>query len=273
MNRMRSSLPVISLLLLTCGSAAWAQQGGTLTVNDDNARCAKNSSVQIDTFANDDFNGLNTTFLDFQIGRPRHGEAVRGQLLGEVIYSPDPGFVGRDAFEYTVTDPGTGATGTAVVNVLVLDAANLIGAFLFAQETCNGDTEICTIEALTAVANNGSACACPVACQIYLSADDQLSPDDRKLGRFITGQIDPDIATDVPFQRRLKRGQSAQGSFLIVKVDATNRLTEVRENDNISFAIPISPDGKECRNPRLTVVGTTLRVDGCDGIFEVELRR
>jgi hypothetical protein len=272
MNRMQSSLRVISLLLLTCGSAAWAQQAGSLTLKDDNARCAKDSSVQIDTFANDDFNGLNTTFLDFQIGRPRHGEAVRGQLPGEVIYVPNPGFVGRDAFDYTVSDPNTGATDTAIVNVLVLDAANLIGAFLFAQEICDPFTEICTIEAQAVVANNGSACACPVACQIYLSVDEQLSPDDRKFGRFLTGQIDPDIATDVPFQRRLARGKSVRGQFLIVKVDATNRLTEVRENDNVSFAIPISNDGKECRDPRLTVVGTTLRVDGCDGIFEVELR-
>ena len=92
------------------------------TAVNDAATTGEDVPVIIDVLANDsDLNG--DTLSISSVENPDGGRARIKN--GKLIYTPDPGFVGTDVFEYTVTD-GNGLSSTAQVSVEVEDIANPI---------------------------------------------------------------------------------------------------------------------------------------------------
>ena len=104
------------------GSTATATVTVTVTpVNDapiarDDARAtAEDTAVTVDVLANDsDVDGDQLAIAS--VGSPANGRADR--TGGQILYTPQAGFSGTDAFTYTVTDE-QGATATATVTVTV----------------------------------------------------------------------------------------------------------------------------------------------------------
>jgi hypothetical protein len=86
------------------------------TANDDAATTAENTALTLNVLANDsdpDGDALSVA----SITQPTYGSAVLNADQ-TVTYTPNPSFVGDDAFTYTVTDT-SGATDTATVTVTV----------------------------------------------------------------------------------------------------------------------------------------------------------
>lgn len=259
MTRIRS----ISLLSLACVALlgpAQAQQI-TLDARDDRAVCPRNGSVTIDVLANDTFEVGVTNITD--VTRPAHGDLVAGQLPGEFIFIANDGFVGTTSFNYTLTPLQGGVPDTATVTINILDAANLLGGFITAEQICNADSNTCVIDAIAAIANNGTLCGCPVAVQVYLSDDTKLDAKDRTIARFLTESIGPDQVFEKRIVKRLKPDQTVTGKFLILKIDVTDRLRELNERDNSGDSV-IGPTDRSCRNApaRLTEGHLTVQCGG-----------
>ncbi len=237
----------VALLALGFGAAllpAQAQQI-TLDARDDRAFCARNGSVTIDVLANDTFEAGVTVIEN--VTDPAHGEVFQGQLPGQYIFVAEDGFVGTTSFNYTLTPLQGGTPDTATVTINVVDAANLLGGFITAEQICNADSNECSIDAIAAIANNGTLCGCQVAVQVFLSDDPVLDPKDRTIARFLTEPIGPDRVVEKRIIKRLKRGQVVSGQFLILKIDVTDRLREVNERDNLGNSV-IGPKGRSCRS-------------------------
>jgi len=81
---------------------------------DDTAMTAENMPVTIAVLAND--TGLGDAPIAVTATDPPHGTVVITGAM--VVYTPDPGYSGADAFSYTITD-ADGQTSTATVNVSV----------------------------------------------------------------------------------------------------------------------------------------------------------
>ncbi len=89
--------------------------------SDDNVSTATGVPLTFDPSLNDvDPDGDALEVSD--VGEPQHGTAVVNQD-GTVTYTPNPGYVGTDTFEYTVTDPSNG-TDTAVIQVFIVAGGN-----------------------------------------------------------------------------------------------------------------------------------------------------
>lgn len=83
--------------------------------NDDSVTTAYNTAVAVNVLANDsDPDGDSLSVVS--LGDPPNGSATLSG--GNVVYTPDSGFVGSDSFGYTISD-GNGGTDTAAVNVTV----------------------------------------------------------------------------------------------------------------------------------------------------------
>lgn len=90
-------------------------------VNDDRAMTTKGTPVSVDVLANDsDPDGDPLTVGS--VTQPDHGSSVIDPD-DTITYTPEPGFTGRDRFEYTACDPG-GLCGTATVHVRVRPGAH-----------------------------------------------------------------------------------------------------------------------------------------------------
>jgi Ca2+-binding RTX toxin-like protein len=88
----------------------------TLTAEEDTFTIPPNRTARLDVLQNDrdpDGDSLEVT----AIGAPGHGTAVVNQF-GDVDYTPQPGFVGVDRFNYTISD-NRGSSDTATVTVTV----------------------------------------------------------------------------------------------------------------------------------------------------------
>ena len=82
---------------------------------DDTATTTVGQAVMLTTLSNDsDPEGDTLTITS--VGTPSNGTAVI--VGGEIRYTPNPGFVGTDTFEYTISD-GNGGTATATETVVV----------------------------------------------------------------------------------------------------------------------------------------------------------
>ena len=108
-----------------------------LVANNDAARTVQDAGVAIDVLANDvdfDADGLAVTLVgpaaNGSVAIDDRGTADTNDDL--VLYTPDPGFAGEDAFAYTVEDGG-GAVDAASVAVLV-------------QSTAPADLEVTTLD-------------------------------------------------------------------------------------------------------------------------------
>jgi LPXTG-motif cell wall-anchored protein len=112
MRLFRFSVLGASLVGALCVSAAAGAQTG-FSAQDDAITTPMDEPVLIDVTANDGIDGLLVDTLEVLVP-PSHGDAapyIDVSLDTEVIlYSPDSGFEGADAFSYEVcvTDPNTG---------------------------------------------------------------------------------------------------------------------------------------------------------------------
>ena len=90
---------------------------------DDPVTARSGSSVPVQVTANDyDPDGEAVAVAD--VGLPGHGTVEIGTAT-TVVYTPEPGYVGRDAFEYTIVDGnGTEDTANVVIELLSIDAVN-----------------------------------------------------------------------------------------------------------------------------------------------------
>ncbi|NTS75633.1 tandem-95 repeat protein [Catenovulum sp. SM1970] len=114
---------------------------GTVTVNavadiaDDTASTVEETAVTIDVLDNDSFDGSAT------ISATTDGSKGTTAIVnGQVVYTPEEGFVGQDTFTYTVTSGGV--TETADVTVNVTAAPNVAPTTSAASSTGNEDTVI-----------------------------------------------------------------------------------------------------------------------------------
>jgi hypothetical protein len=83
--------------------------------NDDTASTEEDTLVVIDVRANDsDIDSA--TYVPVSVTTPASGTAEI--ILGDIVYTPNPGFSGTDTFSYTLQDDA-GATDTAAVTVTV----------------------------------------------------------------------------------------------------------------------------------------------------------
>lgn len=88
---------------------------------NDAAATSQGSAVVVDVLANDSDDGAPMPLAIGAIGHPAGGTAV--DAGGSILYTPNPGFLGVDTFDYTVTDGATGATAKVAVNVWFHDGA------------------------------------------------------------------------------------------------------------------------------------------------------
>jgi hypothetical protein len=91
---------------------------------DDLVTARGGAPVHVAVTANDyDPDGEAIALVD--VGTAERGSAEIGTAT-TVVYSPEPGYVGSDRFEYTITDgDGTEATAEVLIEILPSDAANL----------------------------------------------------------------------------------------------------------------------------------------------------
>ena len=103
------------------------------TAADDAATTGQDRPVRIDVLANDADADADALTIS-AVGSPAHGAATEDG--GEIVYTPETGYVGADAFTYTIDD-GNGGTATAAVSVDVttVTATEGGGALAFAVET------------------------------------------------------------------------------------------------------------------------------------------
>ncbi|MBI1299514.1 hypothetical protein GC175_31685 [bacterium] len=85
--------------------------GDTLQSTDDNFTISTGRAITLNVLAND----LGSNLVITSVGQARYGMVTHSQR--SITYTPNPGFVGSDSFDYTVSD-GTNST-TATVSVTV----------------------------------------------------------------------------------------------------------------------------------------------------------
>jgi len=91
---------------------------GVPAVADDADQTTENTPVVIDVLANDtDTDGIDPTSVSIA-SPPANGSVSIDPVTGDITYTPDPGFMGLDAFMYEVCDL-LGLCNTAAVVVLV----------------------------------------------------------------------------------------------------------------------------------------------------------
>jgi hypothetical protein len=86
---------------------------------DDSATTPKDTAIEINVLFNDSDPDGDAISID-NVSDPTHGEIplIYSPGYGGIVYQPDPGFVGSDTFDYTISD-GKGGTDTATVTVTV----------------------------------------------------------------------------------------------------------------------------------------------------------
>lgn len=85
---------------------------------DDTAQTTPNNGVSIPVLDNDtDPSGINPDSLEV-VSNPANGTVEIDEETNQIIYTPNPGFVGQDQFVYKITNE-FGETDTAIVNVFV----------------------------------------------------------------------------------------------------------------------------------------------------------
>jgi hypothetical protein len=90
---------------------------------DDPATARAGASVPVAVTAND-YDPDGEAIAVSEVGAPGHGTAEVGTAT-TVVYTPEPGYVGLDEFDYTIVDgDGTEATATVFVELLPTDGTN-----------------------------------------------------------------------------------------------------------------------------------------------------
>jgi len=88
---------------------------------NDSATVTEGSSVTLDVLRNDTSNSGSNLLTISSVGSPSNGTALI--VDGQIVYTPNAGFVGTDSFVYTITD-SNGETATATATIVVEAAVN-----------------------------------------------------------------------------------------------------------------------------------------------------
>lgn len=96
---------------------------------NDAATTNENTPVVVQVLANDS-DIENDELSIVSVGRALNGNAT-GNADGTITYTPDTGYSGSDAFEYTITDGEDTATATVVLTVVFVNVDPVIGADQF----------------------------------------------------------------------------------------------------------------------------------------------
>lgn len=90
---------------------------------DDPVTARSGASVPVQVTAND-YDPDGEAIAVSAVGLPGHGSVDIGTAT-DVVYTPDPGYVGIDRFEYTIVDGnGTEATASVIIELLAASATN-----------------------------------------------------------------------------------------------------------------------------------------------------
>ncbi|GGK09086.1 hypothetical protein GCM10009304_39030 [Pseudomonas matsuisoli] len=101
---------------------------------DDNVRTTLEAPVSFNVLANDTFE--NAGRIVTAVGTPAHG-SVTFDAQGNLVYTPNAGYLGTDSFTYTVTSNGTVETATVTVTTALPNYAPVVsvpGAAVVANE-------------------------------------------------------------------------------------------------------------------------------------------
>ncbi|MBO9403445.1 cadherin-like domain-containing protein, partial [Shimia sp. R9_3] len=133
---------------------------------DDAVSGEQDGPIQIDALANDsDVDGDSLT-LDVSGSTPSNGQV--SVVDGQIVYLPDPGFVGSDSFTYAISDGTSNSTATVSVTVYetnaapaaVADVANTLEDQAVALELLANDSDAngdpLTVTALTSAYDDAS---------------------------------------------------------------------------------------------------------------------
>jgi VCBS repeat-containing protein len=93
---------------------------------DDTAETVADTPVEIDVTANDyDIDGTIDKSTVTIVTDPSHGTTSVDPVTGVVTYTPDPGYIGSDSFEYTVDDNEGATSNIALVEITVASPEEL----------------------------------------------------------------------------------------------------------------------------------------------------
>lgn len=111
--------PMVAVLVMAVGAPALADDDPALVATPDNFTTPVGRQLSFDPLVND-VHADGTTLTVGSLTAPGHGTAtVDGSV---VTYTPQSGFDGVDAFQYTVTDgAGHNATGTVTMTVAAVN--------------------------------------------------------------------------------------------------------------------------------------------------------
>jgi arylsulfatase A-like enzyme len=111
----RQPIPAGNFLHVTSGDAP------SPTAFDDEASTPRNTAVTIDALAND-LTGSGPGPLRILSVEPPVAGTATTNATGQILYIPNPNFLGDDSFTYTITDGRSNATATVHVKVYFADA-------------------------------------------------------------------------------------------------------------------------------------------------------
>ncbi len=119
-NQGGNSAPDANTLAITVTAA------NRFVTYSDNNSLAKNTSVRASVILNDDNPDATTSFTATVVTNPTHG-AVTLSADGGYVYTPNPNYVGTDAFTYQICQTGTTPTcsNTSIVKLNIYDS-NLV---------------------------------------------------------------------------------------------------------------------------------------------------
>lgn len=106
---------IMSFSFVLCEASPWPE-GKTDTIEVE-----KNTPITIAVLANDIGTGLKVSFVDGWTDKA--GQTVADNTKTNIIYTPEPNFIGQDSFWYDFVDD-QGRSDYAVVNVTVIDGTN-----------------------------------------------------------------------------------------------------------------------------------------------------
>ena len=111
-------------VLVGLGLLAAPAAGHATTARDDFYSTPANTSIGgVNILANDTFTNVFSLFVN--VGSPLYGNSsvgVSGAGQGLLSYTPKPGFVGVDSFQYTINDGTGNSTATVTLAVGVAQA-------------------------------------------------------------------------------------------------------------------------------------------------------
>lgn len=182
--------------------------------NDSGETTVQDTPVTVDVVANDTGDGLTLTSV---------GSATSGTtsiVNGEVVYTPNSGFVGTDSFTYTVTD-STGAQSQGTVNVTVTAAPAPLEVILYDGSSQSGSQSSfpagdypAFTSANGAIGNNDpSSIHIPVGCTVEIFRDPNFALVDANHDTIVLDAGDHD------FPISNSSGQMADNSASSMKVD------------------------------------------------------